>query len=168
MNYPNAINARRVKLFIGSVLVAMATACATSPKQEAAAPMVPEPTPAPAPEPAPAPVAEPEPAPMPAPKVELIERYTVVHGDCLWAIASSQVIYGNPYQWPLIYKANTDQIKDADLIYPDQVLAIPRDMSASDVAAAIEHAKTRGAWSLGVVEKTDIAYLRVNGVVAQK
>ena len=165
MKYFNANS--RVKLLIGSALVAMVTACATSPKQEAAAP-APEPTPVPAPEPAPAPVAEPEPAPMPAPKAEVIERYTVLHGDCLWAIAGSQVIYGNPYQWPLIYKANTDQIKDADLIYPDQVLAIPRGASASEVDAAIEHAKTRGAWSLGVVEQTDTAYLRVNGVVAQK
>lgn len=162
------LNANTVKLLIGSALVAMVTACATSPKQEAAAPVAQEPAPAPAPEPATTPVAEPEPAPMPAPKPEVIERYTVLHGDCLWAIAGSQVIYGNPYQWPLIYKANTDQIKDADLIYPDQVLAIPRDASASEVDAAIEHAKTRGAWALGVVEQTDIAYLRVNGVVAQK
>jgi hypothetical protein len=85
--------------------------------------------------------------------------YTVVRGDTLWDIASYRVIYGDPYQWPLIYKANTDQIDDADLIEPEWVLMIP-DASASEVEAAIQHARTRGAWSLGVVEESDLAYLR--------
>ena len=91
---------------------------------------------------------------------EGLTSYTVVRGDSLWDIASYRVIYGNPYEWPLIYKANSDQIKDADLIYPGQVFKIPRDMSSSDVEAAITHARTRGAWSLGVVEESDQAYLR--------
>jgi LysM repeat protein len=90
---------------------------------------------------------------------EGLTSYTVVRGDNLWDIASYRVIYGNPYQWPLIYKANSDQIKDADLIYPGQVFTIPRDMSASDIEAAVTHARTRGAWSLGVVEESDQAYL---------
>jgi LysM repeat protein len=85
--------------------------------------------------------------------------YTVVRGDTLWDIASYRVIYGDPYQWPLIYKANTNQIDDADLIEPEWVLTIP-EASASEVEAAIEHARTRGAWSLGVVEESDLAYLR--------
>lgn len=157
-----------VKLLIGSVALFMVTACASSPKEEpVAAEPVPEAAPAPEPEPAPPPVAEPT-APAPAPEPEVITTYTVVRGDSLWAIAGLQVIYGNPYQWPLIYKANTDRIRDADLIHPDQVLDIPRDASASDIEAAIQHAKTRGAWSLGLVEDTDVAYLRVNGVVAKR
>lgn len=85
--------------------------------------------------------------------------YTVVRGDSLWRISGKQEIYGNPYQWPLIYKANRDKIKDADLIYPGQNLAIDRAASSADVAAAVNHAKTRGAWSLGVVEESDKAYL---------
>ncbi len=158
-----------LKLLIGSVVLALATACATSPKEETVAPAAPEPLPEAAPvqpaaEPAPAPVAEPAPAPAPA----VVTRYTVVRGDTLWAIAGLHTIYGNPYQWPLIYKANAGQIQDADLIHPEQVLVIPRDASASDVEAAIEHAKTRGAWSLGEVEQTDVAYLRSNGVVARR
>lgn len=85
--------------------------------------------------------------------------YTVVRGDSLWGISGRSEIYGNPYQWPLIYKANRNKIKDADLIYPGQQFDIERNASSADVDAAIEHARTRGAWSLGVVEDSDMAYL---------
>jgi nucleoid-associated protein YgaU len=85
--------------------------------------------------------------------------YTVVRGDSLWRISGKSEIYGNPYQWPLIYKANRSQIKDADLIYPGQTLTIDRNASEADIEAAVRHAKTRGAWSLGVVEDSDRAYL---------
>ncbi|HEB87678.1 MAG TPA: hypothetical protein ENI68_11785, partial [Gammaproteobacteria bacterium] len=80
-------------------------------------------------------------------------------GDNLWDISAKPSIYNNPYQWPLIYKNNSDQIKDADLIYPDQKLNIDTHPSSSDVDAAVAHAKSRGSWSLGVVEKSDKAYL---------
>ena len=86
-------------------------------------------------------------------------QYTVVRGDSLWKIAGKPEIYGNPYEWPLIYKANADQIRDADLIYPGQVFDIDMNPSPDEVAAAIRHAKTRGAWALGVVEESDKAYL---------
>jgi nucleoid-associated protein YgaU len=85
--------------------------------------------------------------------------YTVVSGDTLWGISARSEIYGNPYQWPLIYKANRSQIQDADLIFPGQNLAIQRDASAAEIDAAVNHARTRGAWSLGVVEASDEAYL---------
>ena len=87
------------------------------------------------------------------------DSYTVMSGDNLWNISAKGDVYANPYQWPLIYKANRSQIKDADLIYSGQVLDIDRNASSSDVDAAIEHAKTRGSWSLGVVEDSDSAYL---------
>ena len=85
--------------------------------------------------------------------------YEVMPGDNLWAISGKPDVYTDPYQWPLIYRANSDQIKDADLIYPGQVLIIDTAPSSSDVDAAIQHAKTRGSWSLGVVEESDKAYL---------
>lgn len=85
-------------------------------------------------------------------------EYTVESGDNLWNISGKDSIYGNPYQWPLIYKANSDQIKDADLIYSGQVFSIPT-ASSDEVDAAIQHAKTRGAWSIGEVEETDKDYL---------
>ncbi|MBC8211087.1 MAG: LysM peptidoglycan-binding domain-containing protein [Gammaproteobacteria bacterium] len=85
-------------------------------------------------------------------------EYTVVSGDNLWNISAKDSTYGNPYQWPLIYKANSNQIKDADLIYAGQVFSIP-SASSSEVDAAIQHAKTRGAWSIGEVEATDKDFL---------
>jgi len=85
--------------------------------------------------------------------------YRVVSGDNLWDISAKSDIYSNPYQWPLIYKANKDKIKDADLIYPGQDLAIDQGASAGDIDAAVNHAKTRGSWSIGSVEGSDKAYL---------
>ncbi|MFT5218540.1 MAG: nucleoid-associated protein YgaU [Planctomycetota bacterium] len=84
--------------------------------------------------------------------------YLVVGGDNLWNIAGQDGIYGNPYQWPLIYKANSGQIKDADLIYPGQYFYIPKARGSAR-AAAIEHARNRGSWSLGEAEASDLDYL---------
>lgn len=87
------------------------------------------------------------------------DTYTVARGDHLWGIAGKSEIYGNPYQWPLIYKANRDQIEDADLIFPGQNLKIERGSSQAAIDAAIQHARTRGAWSIGAVEQSDRNYL---------
>lgn len=84
--------------------------------------------------------------------------YQVVTGDNLWNIAGKDSVYGNPYQWPLIYKANANQIKDADLIYPGQYFYIP-NASGAEIDAAVQHAKTRGAWTIGETEASDIDYL---------
>lgn len=86
--------------------------------------------------------------------------YQVERGDSLWGISGKAEIYANPYQWPLIYKNNTSKIEDADLIYPGQIFAIDNNPSSSEVSAAVQHAKTRGRWSIGVVEQSDKDYLR--------
>jgi nucleoid-associated protein YgaU len=52
--------------------------------------------------------------------------HTVVAGEYLSKIASYWEIYNDASQWPKIYRANQDKISDPDLIYPDQVLSIPR------------------------------------------
>lgn len=85
--------------------------------------------------------------------------YTVASGDSLWSISGKGAVYGNAYQWPLIYKANKGSIKDADLIYPGQNFSIDRNASSADIDAAIAHARTRGAWSVGIVEESDLKYL---------
>ncbi len=51
--------------------------------------------------------------------------YTVVRGDHLWGIARKKEHYGNPFAWQVIYRANRDQIKNPDLIFPKQVFKIP-------------------------------------------
>ncbi len=88
-----------------------------------------------------------------------VSSYSVVRGDNLWSISGKDEVYANPYQWPLIYKTNRDKIKDADLIYPGQVFDIDQNASASEIDAAINHAKTRGAWSIGDTEQSDRDYL---------
>ena len=88
-----------------------------------------------------------------------VSSYSVVRGDNLWNISGKDEVYADPYQWPLIYKTNRDKIKDADLIHPGQVLDIDQNASASEIDAAINHAKTRGAWSVGDTEQSDREYL---------
>ena len=95
-----------------------------------------------------------------APTAKSDSSYQVERGDSLWGISGKAEVYANPYQWPLIYKNNTGKIKDADLIYPGQVFDIDNNPSSSEVGAAVHHAKTRGRWSIGVVESSDKAYLR--------
>jgi len=89
-----------------------------------------------------------------------IVGYVVQKGDHLWGISAKPAVYGDPYQWPLLYKRNRGEIYDPDLIYPGQVLQIERDLSQTQINIAVNHAKTRGAWVLGEIEATDIQYLR--------
>ncbi|MGR3914701.1 MAG: LysM peptidoglycan-binding domain-containing protein [Gammaproteobacteria bacterium] len=86
-------------------------------------------------------------------------KWVVLSGDHLWGIAGVENVYNNSEYWPLLYKANLSKIRDADLIYPGQVLEIERDLSVRQINAAIIHARLRGAWSLGEVEESDKGYL---------
>jgi len=76
------------------------------------------------------------------------ERYAVQRGDTLWGISGREQIYHNPFMWPLIYKANSQQIRDPDLIFPRQIFVIPRNYAPEEAAVAIQRAKQRGAWSV--------------------
>ena len=58
-----------------------------------------------------------------APK--LPTTYTVQSGDTLWGIAKE--FYGNGSKYTLIFNANKDKIKNANLIYVGQVLTIPKE-----------------------------------------
>lgn len=62
-------------------------------------------------------------APPPAAATGAGQTYTVVAGDSLSKIAKR--FYGDAMKWNVIFEANRDQIKDADLIYPGQTLKIP-------------------------------------------
>jgi nucleoid-associated protein YgaU len=77
-------------------------------------------------------------------------EHVVIKGESLWWIAEYKQIYDDPFQWPLIYKANRSKIKDPDLIFPDQVFTITRPPELTDdmIKEAIKFAKNRGAWSL--------------------
>ena len=44
-------------------------------------------------------------------------------GNSLWRIARQ--LYGEGFQYTVIYQANRDQIRDPDLIYPGQIFEVP-------------------------------------------
>ena len=50
-------------------------------------------------------------------------RHTVQKGESLSKIAKHY--YGDPMKYTAIFEANTDKLKNPDLIYPDQELVIP-------------------------------------------
>jgi len=58
-----------------------------------------------------------------------ITTYTVgtwaENRDCLWNIAGKMEIYSDPLLWVKIWQANTDKIKNPDIIFPGQVLTVP-------------------------------------------
>jgi nucleoid-associated protein YgaU len=64
---------------------------------------------------------------------ELPRSYTVVPGDFLMKISEKTRIYSDPHQWGRIWRANRDKIKNPNLIYPGQILLIPRGETTSHV-----------------------------------
>ncbi len=140
MKKPTAIKNLGLMLLVSSFAVGCASTSEEAPPEEPAA-------------------VETAPEPVAVEPTMTSMNYEVSQGDNLWDISGKPSVYADPYQWPLIFKANSDQIKDADLIYPGQVLTVDTAPSSSDVSAAIQHARTRGSWSLGEVEESDQAFL---------
>jgi len=62
--------------------------------------------------------------------------YVVKKGDTLPSIAARHEIYNDSFMWPLIYKANRDQIKDPRVLYTGQDLKIPREMGLDEIIVA--------------------------------
>jgi len=79
-----------------------------------------------------------------AKKAELPTTYIVEAGDKLWTIAEKPEIYGNKWQWPLIYDANRDILDTYDSLKEGQKLIIPRNVSAVEIEAAKERAMELG------------------------
>ena len=159
MNTGKAIRTLMILAATGLV----ATGCVTAKQASQAASEGTQATPAPATTATGTPTVTPAPATTTAavtPAPQGIVGYVVQKGDHLWGISAKPAVYGDPYQWPLLYKRNRDEIYDPDLIYPGQVLHIERDLSQTQINIAVNHAKTRGAWVLGEIEATDIQYLR--------
>jgi len=68
-------------------------------------------------------------ASLPKPKHDM---YVVLRGDYLWKISGKPQIYDDPWKWMRIYSANRDEIRDPDLIFPDQRLVIPRTIGRDE------------------------------------
>jgi nucleoid-associated protein YgaU len=64
---------------------------------------------------------------------QLVPRHTVKRGETLPQIAAQAEVYGDASLWPLIYKANRDQIGNPAVLWPGQVLRIPRNADKSEI-----------------------------------
>ena len=86
-------------------------------------------------------------------------NYKVLEGDTLWKIAERPAVYGNPLLWPLIYRSNHQQIKDADRLTPGQTLTIELNPATEQARQAMIYAGRRdgGAEKL---KELDAQYLR--------
>ena len=65
-----------------------------------------------------------------------IPVYTVRRGETLPQIAARSEIYNDSSLWPIIYRANRDQIRDPKQLWPGQVLKIPRHFSRDEAIDA--------------------------------
>ena len=93
-----------------------------------------------------------------APLVVSDDIHFVSTGESLWLISGLSSIYNDPFRWPIIYARNK-QISHADMIFPGQELAIRRDLTRSDIDAAVTHAKQRGVRSMEDLMAYDEAYI---------
>jgi LysM repeat protein len=75
---------------------------------------------------------------VPTPIPAVPQKYVVKKGDTLWAISHQMGIYSNSFEWPLIFKADRDQIQDPDQINVGQVLVIQQGQTTDQVQHAIK------------------------------
>lgn len=66
----------------------------------------------------------------------LSANHTVKRGETLPQIAAQADVYNDATLWPLLYRANRDQIRDPRIVWPGQVLRIPRTLNRDDIAEA--------------------------------
>jgi len=85
----------------------------------------------------PEPVAKVQATPVP----EATASYVVKRGDSLWKISSKSKVLGDSFRWPLLFKANRDQIADPDLIEPKQDLTFKKQYSKDEIEEAVRKAK---------------------------
>ena len=76
--------------------------------------------------------------------VPLPASYTVRRGETLPQIAARPELYNDAALWPLIYRANRDQIRDPYQLWPGQVLKIPRHFTRDEALEARRQAHRRG------------------------
>ncbi len=74
---------------------------------------------------------------------QLPVHHTVKRGESLPFIALQPEIYNDRNLWPLIYRANRDQISNPKHIWPGQVLRIPRNPSREDLNEARRYSQDR-------------------------
>lgn len=91
----------------------------------------------------PAPVKEKAEKPKQPKERSLPTHHTVKRGETLPQIAAKSDVYNDYRLWPLLYRANRDQIRDPRHVWPGQVLRIPRNLSREEIAEARRYAQER-------------------------
>jgi nucleoid-associated protein YgaU len=75
------------------------------------------------------------------PESKPVDQIEVQAGENLATIAARAEVYKDALLWPLIYKANRDQIKDPEEIFAGQILMIPHDKTREEKKAARRKAR---------------------------
>ena len=70
-------------------------------------------------------------------------NHTVKRGETLPQIAAQSDVYNDYKLWPLLYRANRDQISDPKHIWPGQILRIPRNLSREEITEARRYAQEK-------------------------
>lgn len=78
-----------------------------------------------------------------AERPSLPATHTVRRGETLPQVAARNEVYNDAALWPIIYRANRDQISDPHQLWPGQVLRIPRGFSREDAIEARKQAARR-------------------------
>lgn len=68
-------------------------------------------------------------------------NYVVRKGDSLWKIAARPNVLGDPFRWPLLFRANRDQIVDPDFIEPRQDLVFKKSYTKAEIDDAVRKAQ---------------------------
>jgi hypothetical protein len=79
--------------------------------------------------------------------------------DCLWNIAGNIDIYGDPFMWPKIWQANTELVRNPDIIHPGQVLKVPPKSIKTDDEIKAERKywrKKKAVAATKVTEATEV------------
>jgi hypothetical protein len=74
-------------------------------------------------------------------KINKEQKYLVKKGDSLWKISAKSSVYGDPFEWPLLFRANRDQITDPDLIAVNQELGVKKEFDDSLIEDVKQEAK---------------------------
>ncbi len=106
-------------------------------------------------------------------KENLPNTYVVESGDTIYGIAAKSEIYGNKYQWPLIYDANRDILDSYEKLSEGTRLIIPRDVDAAKIEEAIKRAEElnyppKEAASAETIESGSVAGMESRDIIVEK